>query len=65
MMAMKKNNAVVVVRNSEDLRNAILDWQRNPEKYTEIGKNAQNLLNEMSGSCDRTIKALQELKLLP
>ena len=65
MMAMKKNNAIVVVRNSEDLRNAILDWQRNPEKYTEIGKNAQNLLNEMSGSCDRTIKALQELKLLP
>jgi 3-deoxy-D-manno-octulosonic-acid transferase len=64
MMALKKANAVTVVHNSEDLRNVILDFMANPDKYRTLGENAGALLKTMAGASGRTLSALQELGYL-
>lgn len=65
MMALKRNNAVIVVKDAESLRETIINWNANPDEFKEYGKRAREVLDAMAGASHRTIEKLQELKLLP
>ncbi len=65
MMALNRAHAVITVNNSHELRETIQEWLKNPDAFTEHGVRARQVLDSMSGACQRTIERLQQLHLLP
>lgn len=64
-MALKRAQAINIVKNPHDLRELILHWLENPDHYQKQGQRAKQLLDSMAGASQRTIEALQELGHLP
>ncbi len=65
MMALKRNNAVIVVKDADSLRETIINWSASPAAFKLSGQRAREVLDAMAGASYRTIEKLQELKLLP
>jgi 3-deoxy-D-manno-octulosonic-acid transferase len=65
MMALTRAKAVITVKNTEELRQALTDWINNPNEFSQMGKRARQVLDSMAGASARTISNLQQLELLP
>jgi 3-deoxy-D-manno-octulosonic-acid transferase len=65
MMALNRARAVITVNNSHELSETIREWLHNHDAFAEYGVRARQVLDSMSGACHRTVKSLQNMKLLP
>lgn len=65
MMALNRAKAVATVKNTEEIRQTLENWIRNPEEFAAMGKRAKDVLDSMAGASDRTIAQLKQLNLIP
>jgi 3-deoxy-D-manno-octulosonic-acid transferase len=65
MRALSRAQAVITVNNSHELRETIARWLDNRKIFNEYGVRARQVLDSMSGACQRTIDNLQQMQLLP